>query len=669
MRGKGLAKIPKLTMAELYGINLALHLESILAEFEAKETIYGYPKRKMFLGFPDVDFSVQFHDRRAATLLGPASGPHSQMVQNIVLSFLGGGRIIELKTVQILDRLEIPRPCIYIPNVGYNVEWSQELRLEDSFNEYVTAWVLLKIIEETEILGIPKGDRFYDTVFDISVGYDLKGISSPRMNTWLREFKQADAAIERILDSLPPKFARFRNLKIDPNISNSVTLSTFHGCPANEIEGIVEHLIHEQGFHVIVKMNPTILGYEFVEKTLHEELGYKDIALDPKAFENDVAFDDAVAMMKRLQKFATQHQRNVGAKFTNTLVVKNHESVFKDEVMYLSGAPLHVLAMNAMHRFRTAMGDDLHISFSAGITKHNFVDAVLCNMKPVTTCTDLLKEGGYTRLFDYLTKLKEAMAAASCRRIEEFVAASAGVADIHRAGVVNVQRIVPALIENPRYHQTSNVKTPPKIDSHLQLFDCITCYKCLPVCPNAANFSIPTGAVNLQTQNYKYVGERFEVVPAENFILNKVDQIANLADFCNECGDCDTYCPEYGGPFIEKPRFFFSETSYRKFENYDGFYFPMPDSMIGRIQQREYLLMYDDEKKQYLWRNDNVEFLLDSENRFVTGMALNGLRSEVEIDMRPFYIMRTLFDGIRNNPDDYTSVMLRGQKSSQSTKR
>ena len=194
-------------MAELYGVNLTTHLESILAEFKAKETIYGYPKRKMYLGFPEVDLSVDFHGRRAETLLGPASGPHSQMVQNIVLAFLGGGRIMELKTVQILDQLESPRPCIDVRNVGYNVEWSQELRLEDSFTEYVTAWVLLKLLEELEILRIPKGDPFYDTIFDISAGYDLKGIQSSQMHKWLSGFKNAGPAIERILEALPSKFS------------------------------------------------------------------------------------------------------------------------------------------------------------------------------------------------------------------------------------------------------------------------------------------------------------------------------------------------------------------------------------------------------------------------------------------------------------------------------
>ncbi len=104
-------------MAELIGLNITTHLDSILAEFKAHESIYGYPKRKMYLGFPGLDLGVDFHGSRAETLLGPASGPHSQMAQNIILAFLGGSRIIELKTVQILDRLDIPRPCIDIRNV------------------------------------------------------------------------------------------------------------------------------------------------------------------------------------------------------------------------------------------------------------------------------------------------------------------------------------------------------------------------------------------------------------------------------------------------------------------------------------------------------------------------------------------------------------------------
>ena len=75
------------------------------------------------------DLSVRFHDRVAGNASGPASGPQTQMAQNLVLSWLAGGRIMELKTVQVNDELKISRPCIDAANIGYNVEWSQELRV------------------------------------------------------------------------------------------------------------------------------------------------------------------------------------------------------------------------------------------------------------------------------------------------------------------------------------------------------------------------------------------------------------------------------------------------------------------------------------------------------------------------------------------------------------
>lgn len=655
-------------MAELTGLPLGVHLQSILAEFHSRQSIYGYPQRKFYLGFPGYDFSVDFHGRRAATPLGPASGPHTQMAQNLILAFLGGGRIMELKTVQILDQLQIPRPCIDVRNIGFNVEWSQELRLEDSLREYITAWALLKIIEEMEILGVPKGDPFYDTIFDISVGYDLKGISSPPLRDWLRRIMNAEEDIARILETLPAEYAHLKKLSIDPHIANSATLSTFHGCPRDEIEAIVQHLISEHGLHVIVKMNPTLAGYDFVHRTLHQELGYTHIELDPKAFENDLQFEEAVAMMQRLREFARAHGKNVGAKFTNTLVVKNNQSIFKDEVMYLSGAPLHVISMNAMERFRSALGEDFPISFSAGISKHNFADAVLCNMKPITTCTDLLKTGGYTRLFDYLENLKNAMEGCGCHSIAEFILQNAEEGfreNISAAGAANARRIVPQLRANLRYHYSQNNKPPKKIDSRLTLFDCITCNKCLPVCPNAANFSIPTGEIQIPQTNFQY-SEQGDFTPVESreFALKQKFQIANLADFCNECGDCDTYCPEHGGPFIEKPRFFFSEASYQRFNSYDGFYFPDSNSLKGRIAGKEYLLAFNPDTQIYLWKNGAVEFLLAADHRLVSGINFIELKQGEEIDMQPYYTMRVLLDGILSDPQNYPAVMLRSRTRS-----
>ena len=134
-------------MAELVPLSLPLLLRRAFLEYQREGKIFDLPKSKFFRGIPGIDFSVDFHGHRASTPLGPAAGPHGQLAQNIVLSWLGGSRIIELKTVQILDELKIPRPCIDIANVGYNVEWSQELKLEQSLREYVGAAMFLEILK------------------------------------------------------------------------------------------------------------------------------------------------------------------------------------------------------------------------------------------------------------------------------------------------------------------------------------------------------------------------------------------------------------------------------------------------------------------------------------------------------------------------------------------
>ncbi len=647
-------------MAELQGMPVGRHLEAIVAECRAQGSMCGYPARKMFRGFPGYDFAVDFHGRRPATPLGPASGPHTQMAQNIVLAFLGGSRIIELKTVQIRDQLQIPRPCIDVRNVGYNIEWSQELRLEESYQEYVNAWVLLKLIEKLELLGVPAGDPFYATVFDLSVGYDLQGISSPPMQRWLAGMQNAEAAIATALATLPPAFSHLRHTAISPNLSDSVTLSTFHGCPREEIENIVQYLISVHGFHVIVKMNPTLLGYETVHRVLHEELGYTEIQLDPHAFEKDLQFDEAVAMMQRLQAFAGRHGRHVGAKFTNTLVVRNHERVFKDEFIYLSGPPLHVLAMQAMQRFRQAMGADFHLSFSAGITKQNFAHAVACGLRPVSTCTDLLKTGGYTRLFDYLKNLKQAMAETGSRTITEFILASAGgtAASVAAAAAANSSRLVPALVHDPQYQAHMNRKTPPKINSHLALFDCITCNKCLPVCPNAANFSLPIGKKSRPLINYRIDNGRLTPMPAGEFVLAQAQQIANLADFCNDCGNCDTYCPEAGGPFIEKPRFFFTQASFEKSAHGNGFCFAAPDTLRGRLAGEEYQLTRAAAGQKYLFRSPQIEMEFDPDDQPLAFTLAAGAACPVLVDLKPYHILRTLLDGVRDARQVYAAILL-----------
>ena len=93
-------------------------------------------------------------------------------------------------------------------------------------------------------------------------------------------------------------------------------------------------------------------------------------------------------MMGRLETAAASRGLRVGAKFTNTLVVDNHKSFFVPEqkLMYLSGPPLHVLAIHAAARFAEATAGRFQLSFSGGIDRTNATDALACGLVPVTTC-------------------------------------------------------------------------------------------------------------------------------------------------------------------------------------------------------------------------------------------------------------------------------------------
>jgi putative selenate reductase len=661
-------------MAELVPIPLPLLLRRAFLEFSREGKIFDLPANKFFRGIPGLDLSVEFHGHRAGTPLGPAAGPHGQLAQNIALSWLGGARIIELKTVQILDELKIPRPCIDAANVGYNVEWSQELKLEQSLREYVKAAMLLEILKASQLAGgtacptnacsgLPLVGQAVspanpsDTVFDMSVGYNLEGIRSPRVRSWIASMRNAAPIIDELRAELAGEFQQYRDLPFPTCISDTVSLSTFHGCPAGEIEGIVTFLLVEMGCHVCIKLNPTLLGKEEVVHLLHDVLGYREIELHPPAFENDLQFDEALDLVPRLQRLARRHGRSLSLKFTNTLVVKNHKQVFGDEVMYMSGAPLHVLAMNLVRKFRARMPEPIPISFSGGIDAHNMAAAVAMNFVPVTTCTDLLRPGGYARLSRYLDNLGAEMQRVGASNIAEFVQRYRGQGgDVHTAGLRNTPILVAEATANPRYAWERNKGTPRKIGSKLWLYDCINCDKCVPVCPNDANFAYETLPVTIEYDNFELwdkaapcPSERssdvfsFRRIPGGVLRIVKAHQLANYADACNECGNCDIFCPEDGGPQVEKPRFFGSRETYDADAGANAFYIDWDARTIhGTLERRRYSLAIDPaaDRAWFHSADAQVEIRL-SDNEVLSWQPATG-----RLDMLPYLKLKLLMESI-----------------------
>jgi putative selenate reductase len=604
-------------------------------ELERSESIFDLPARRFVRGFDDLDLSVRFHGEAASCPLGPAAGPQTQMAQNMVLSWLGGSRILELKTVQVNDRLTIPRPCIDMRNVGYNAEWSQELLVGESLREYVKGAMLIEMLRADERVGI--APSFGSTVYDMSVGYDLEGIRSEKVSHFIEGMLDCRELVDDLRREIPGEYAHLRDLDFVHRLSRTVTLSTFHGCPPDEIERIIDHLMRRWNVHCVVKFNPMLLGKDEVGHILHDVLGYTNIRVPDSAFERDTKWPQAVEIVERLGETASSLGLGFGAKFSNTLIVENTAGFLPDseKEVYLSGAPLHVLAIQLVNRFRQQFGDRFPVSFSAGIDAKNYAEAAALGLVPITTCSDLLRPGGYGRLSYYHARLADMMRAAGASDLEEWTIRAfglerdaleaAGIAKsgepyercnsaiegghslrdaagdelltewARRARIINTAQYAEDVLSEARYTRDQNAKLPPHIDSHLELFDCITCDKCIPVCPNNANFTFRTGKAEIPVAILRESarGGPGSIDWLEPIRLARDQQIGTFADFCNECGNCDVFCPETGGPYQFKPLFFGSEEQWRLWPGRDGFHLARHaghDLVLGRMEGKAFRL-------------------------------------------------------------------------------
>ncbi len=340
------------------------------------------------------------------TVFGPAAGPNTQLAQNLIASYVAGASWFELKTVQKMDGKElaacVPKPCINASDECYNCEWSTELEVPQAYEEYVKAWFVIHILAKELELGDPDA-----IVFNMSVGYDLDGIKTPKMQKFLDEMIEAKdnpvfqecvkESLNAVEEGLLERVTKEDILAIPSKISDSVTESTLHGCPPQEIEAIASYLLTEKHLNTYIKCNPTLLGYEFARTTL-DALGFDYIAFDDHHFTTDLQWADAVPMFERLIKLSQSLGLDIGIKLTNTFPVDVKAGELPSEEMYMSGRSLYPLTIQLVKRISAQFDGKLRISYSGGADYFNIKDLVNAGIWPVTMATTLLKPGGYQRL-------------------------------------------------------------------------------------------------------------------------------------------------------------------------------------------------------------------------------------------------------------------------------
>lgn len=489
-------------------------MDRVFIELDKHNTVYGVKK----LSYHTSGKSLDLFGTKLENPLGPAAGPHTQLAHNLVAAYVAGGRFFELKTVQTLDGtdLHIDKPCIRADDEAYNVEWSTELFVPQALEEYVKGWYAIKLIAKEFGFGNPDG-----FIFNMSVGYNLEGIKSKKIDDFIEGLKDASSLAvwqeceKYALDNL----SKFNNVdedfikSINPHVCNSITLSTMHGCPANEIEDIVTHLMKEKRINTYLKCNPTLLGYDFCRSTL-DKMGYDYITFDKSGFEHDLGYEDAVAMIKRLQAIGTDNKLDFGVKLSNTFHVKIANNELPGDDMYMSGKALYPLTISLAAKLAKTFEGKLPMSYSGGADKFNIKDIFETGIWPITIATVLLKPAGYN-VSKELAEILDATDYPTNQIVD----------------VAKVEALALKAVEDVKYCKTPAMREK---QNNLLSFDenvkvavhCkVTCGICADVCPNRAN-----------------------IVTVENG--EKV--LLHIDDYCNECGNCYLFCPDKCTPYKDR---------------------------------------------------------------------------------------------------------------------
>ena len=536
-------------------------------------------------------------------------------------SWLGGGRVFELKTVQVNDELVIPRPCIDM----------QHRRLQRRVVAGAEARAVARGVREgldaASRCWRPSGAlgaraRLRRTIFDMSVGYDLAGhpqragAGLPPRACWTRGRSSSGCAREI------------------PEECGALPRPRLHDAPLRHADAL--HLprlparrdrahrrttcCSEHGLHVRREAEPDAARARPRRGASSTTCSATATRIPDAAFEKDTTLGaGGRASSSRLGALGE------GARARLRREVHQHAHR-REPPRLLPGErearctspapPLHVLAMTLVRRFRAAFGDRFPISFSAGIDAAELRrrggararagdrlhrSPAAGRLRARCGATSPTSASAWTRLGRAdLDELRPPRPAATARRRSRSLglrrasargpaaprsrargdlraAAGHGLrrAGCPRRGCATPQRYVErAARRSALRRRANNAKPPTKVGSPLALFDCLTCDKCVPVCPNDANFTyvLPQAEIPVVKLRAASGGGCRARGGGRRCSIEKKHQIANFADFCNECGNCDVFCPEDGGPYVVKPRFFGSEETFARFATHDGFF-------------------------------------------------------------------------------------------------
>ncbi len=131
------------------------------------------------------------------------------------------------------------------------------------------------------------------------------------------------------------------------------------------------------------------------------------------------------------------------------------------------------------------------------------------------------------------------------------------------------------------------------------------------------------------------------------FTMAEPHQLGVLSGACNECSNCEVYCPEHGAPFLVKERVFLNRADVDASPGLDGFW-QEDDTLRARLNGIELALRVDPSGRRGVVTGDGVELELTLQPVEITGGRLSG--PAPEIDTALLHRMVTVWQAVFRSP-------------------
>ena len=296
-------------------------------------------------------------------------------------SWLGGARVFELKTVQVLDELRSRAPASTCARSASTPSGRRSCKLEESLEEYVKGAMLIEMLaRERPAARSPRGFAA-PPVFDLSLGYDLAG-HPQRPGAGLRA--RPDATRGR------------RSSGCAREIPAELAASATSDFPT----ALVRHG-HAQHLPRLPARGDRAASSSYLHARARDPLrgqAQPDAARRRPRCGGCCTTSSATATSACPTALRARHRLGAarstwwsgsattaaglglgfGVKLTNTLIVENTRRFLpaSEREVYLSGPPLHVLAMHLVRRSARRFGGPLPDLLLGGHRPRNFADAV-----------------------------------------------------------------------------------------------------------------------------------------------------------------------------------------------------------------------------------------------------------------------------------------------------